>query len=67
MWTGGRNVAAYWALGVGQLTWLVAGVIEPQPDGNGIALTLVNLLIFYGPLILLRPPAPGPAPPRVQI
>ena len=55
MWTGGRNVAAYWALGVGQLTWLIAGVIAPQPDGNGIILGLVNLLIFYGPLILLRP------------
>jgi hypothetical protein len=55
MWTGGRRVAAYWAIGVGQLVWLVAGLIAPAPDANGILLGLVNTLIFFGPLVLLRP------------
>ena len=55
MWTGGRSVAAYWAIAVGQLTWLVAGLIEPQPDANGVVVGMVNILIFYGPLVLLRP------------
>jgi hypothetical protein len=55
MWTGGRNVAAYWAIATGQLIWIITGVLRPQPDENGIALTLVNLVIFYGPLIALRP------------
>lgn len=55
MWTGGRSVAAYWAIATGQLVWMISGVLSPQPDGNGIALTLVNLVIFYGPLIALRP------------
>ena len=55
MWTGGRSVAAYWAIATGQLVWMISGILSPQPDGNGIALTLVNLVIFYGPLIALRP------------
>jgi len=55
LWTGGRNVAAYWAIAVGQVTWIVAGIVSPQNDGNGVWLTLVNLVLFYGPLIVLRP------------
>lgn len=49
MWTGGRTVAAYWAIAAGQLVWVIAGVLVPQRDGNGVLLTLVNLAIFYGP------------------
>lgn len=55
LWTGGRNVAAFWAMATGQLVWVIARVLSPQPDGNGIALTLVNFVIFYGPLIALHP------------
>jgi hypothetical protein len=55
MWTGGRSVAAYWALAVGQLVWFIDGVIRPEPNGNGLLLTLTNVAIFYGPLILFRP------------
>jgi peptidoglycan/LPS O-acetylase OafA/YrhL len=55
MWTGGRSVAAYWAVAVGQLSWLVGGVIAPQPDDVGVILGTVNVLILYGPLILFRP------------
>lgn len=55
LWTGGRSVISYWAIGVGQLVWIVAGLLVPQPDGNGPLLNLVNLVIFYGPVIALRP------------
>lgn len=55
MWTGGRSVAAYWAVAVGQLSWLLGGVIAPQPDDGGVIVGTVNMLILYGPLILFRP------------
>jgi hypothetical protein len=55
MWTGGRSVAAYWMILVGQLSWLVTGVLAPQVDGNPPLLDLANVLIFYGPLVALRP------------
>lgn len=55
LWSGGRNVAGYWAIATGQLVWVVAGILEPQADGNGPMLTLINLLLFYGPLVALRP------------
>lgn len=55
LWTGGRNVAAYWAVAVGQLVWCLAGILAPQADGSGALLGLVNLTLFYGPLIVLRP------------
>ena len=55
MWSGGRSVAAYWALAVGQLAWVIAGVLVPQPDSNGVPLTMINLAILYGPLIAFRP------------
>lgn len=56
LWTGGRSVVSYWAIAVGQLVWVVAGLLAPaQPGANGPLLNLVNLVIFYGPLIALRP------------
>jgi len=55
LWTGGRNVAAFWAIAAGQLVWVIAGILRPQPDANPVPLTLLNLVIFYGPLIVLRP------------
>ena len=55
MWTGGRSVAAYWMILVGQLSWAVTGVLAPQVDGNPPLLDLANVLIFYGPLVALRP------------
>lgn len=55
LWTGGRSVAAYWLIAVGQVVWLVAGLLAPQPDDNSLLLSLVNLLILYGPLVALRP------------
>jgi hypothetical protein len=55
MWTGGRSVAAYWALAIGQLSWLLGGFIAPQPDDGGVIVGTVNMLILYGPLILFRP------------
>lgn len=55
LWTGGRSVISYWAIAVGQLVWAVAGLLVPQPEGNGPLLNLVKLVIFYGPLIALRP------------
>jgi hypothetical protein len=55
MWTGGHSVAAYWAVAVGQLTWLLATVIAPQPDGNSAIVVALNTLILYGPLVLFRP------------
>lgn len=55
LWTGGRSVAAYWLIAVGQLVWAVSGVLAPQPDANDLLLSLVNLLILYGPLVALRP------------
>ena len=32
MWTGGRSVAAYWMIGVGQSVWAVTSVVAPQLD-----------------------------------
>jgi hypothetical protein len=55
LWTAGRSVISYWWIGVGQLVWAVAGLLAPQPDGNPPLLDLANLLIFYGPLVALRP------------
>lgn len=55
MWTAGRNVAAYWAIAIGQLVWGVAGLLAPQSDGNRALLSLVNLTLLYGPLVALRP------------
>ncbi len=55
LWTGGRSVISYWAIGVGQLVWACAGVLAPQPDANPLPVSLANLLIFYGPLVALRP------------
>lgn len=55
LWTGGRNVAAFWAIAAGQLVWVIAAALRPQPDANPIPLMLVNLVILYGPLIALRP------------
>lgn len=55
LWTGGRSIAGFWAIGVGQLVWAVAGLLAPQADANGPLLSLVNLVIFYAPLIALRP------------
>jgi hypothetical protein len=55
LWTGGRSVISYWAIGVGQVVWVSAGVLVPQPDGNPLLVNLANLLIFYGPLVALRP------------
>ena len=55
LWTGGRSVLAYWLVALGQLVWLLAGVLNPEQDGNGLLLSLVNLIIYYGPLVALRP------------
>ncbi len=55
MWSGGRSVSAYWMILVGQLSWAVSGVLAPQIDGNPPLLDLANVLIFYGPLVALRP------------
>lgn len=55
MWTGGRSVSAYWMILVGQLSWAVTGVLAPQADGNPPLVDLANVLIFYGPLVALRP------------
>jgi hypothetical protein len=55
LWTGGRSVSAYWMILVGQLSWAVTGVLAPQLDGNPPLLDLANVLIFYGPLVALRP------------
>lgn len=55
LWTGGRSVIAYWAIGVGQLVWACAGLLAPPPDGNKPLVNLALLLIFYGPLVALRP------------
>jgi hypothetical protein len=55
MATGGRNIAAYWAIAVGQLVWIIAAALVPQSDGNGILLALLNVALLYGPLIALRP------------
>jgi hypothetical protein len=55
LWTGGRTVLGYWIVGVGQLVWTIAGILAPQPDANGPLLQLVNVALFYGPLVALRP------------
>jgi hypothetical protein len=55
MWSGGRSVSAYWMILVGQLSWAVTRVLAPQVDGNPPLLDLANVLIFYGPLVALRP------------
>ncbi len=55
MCSGGRSVAAYWMILIGQLSWAVTGVLAPQVDGNPPLLDLANVLIFYGPLVALRP------------
>ena len=55
MCSGGRSVAAYWMMLVGQLSWAVTGVLAPQVDGNSPLLDLANVLIVYGPLVALRP------------
>ncbi len=54
-WSGGRSVPAYWLIALGQLVWILAGVLAPQPQDNSLFLNLVNLAIFYGPLVALRP------------
>ncbi len=55
MWSGGRSVSAYWMILVGQVVWAFSGVLAPQPDANPPLLDLVNVAIFYGPLVALRP------------
>jgi hypothetical protein len=55
LWTGGRTVLGYWITGVGQLVWIVAGILAPQPDANGPLLQLLNAALFYAPLVALRP------------
>ena len=55
LWSGGHSVAAYWMILVGQLSWAVSGVLAPKVDGNSPLLDLANVLIFYGPLVALRP------------
>jgi hypothetical protein len=55
LWSGGRSVTAYWMILVGQLSWAVTGVLAPEVDGNPPLLDLANVLIFYGPLVALRP------------
>jgi hypothetical protein len=55
LWTGGRSVAAYWMIGVGQAVWAVTSVVAPQLDPQSRGDQLLTLLIFYGPLVLLRP------------
>ena len=55
MWTGGRSVAAYWMIGVGQGVWAVTSVVAPQLDPQSRLDQLLSLLLFYGPLLLLRP------------
>ncbi len=55
MFSGGRSVAAYWMIAVGQLSWAVTGVLAPQVGGNPPLLDLANVLILYGPLVALRP------------
>ena len=55
LWSGGRSVAAYWMILVGQLSWAVTGVLAPQVGGNPPLLDLLTVVIFYGPLVALRP------------
>lgn len=55
LWSGGRSVPAYWMILVGQLAWAASDLLAPQVDGNPPLLDLANVLIFYGPLVALRP------------
>jgi hypothetical protein len=66
MWTGGRSVAAYWMIGVGQVVWAVTSVVAPQVDAQPRLDQLLSLLLFYGPLVLLRPDRKDLLRPRFQ-
>ena len=55
LWSAGRSVSAYWMIAVGQLAWAASDLLAPQVDGNPPLLDLANVVIFYGPLVALRP------------
>ncbi len=55
LWSGGRSVSAYWMILVGQLSWAVTAMLAPPVDDNPPLQQVANVLIFYGPLIALRP------------
>lgn len=56
-WTGGRSVVAFHFLVVGSVAWSVGGLLwaVPPPDETPVSSALASLVIWFLPLVVLRP------------